>query len=112
MNTLHNLMTTVHPDHAPQLLPATWLGDCFKNGTSSEPRSFLVTNLLTAVVSILTTEHAAEQDWTQPKIASFLDFLGTEGITCIGVWCLTDGKGPIGFPCPGTGEGEPYAWQA
>ena len=24
---------------------------------------------------------------------------------------MTDGKDPIGFPCPGTGEGEPCAWQ-
>ena len=53
----------------------------------------------------------AEHAWTQAKLASFLEFLDTEGITRVGVWCMTDGKDPIGFPCPGTGEGEPCAWQ-
>ena len=69
------------------LTEALWLGDCFDNGTS---------------------KHA----WTQPKLAAFLAFLDTQGISRIGVWCMTNGKDPIGFPCPGKNEGGPCAWQA
>jgi hypothetical protein len=76
MNTLHSPVATVHADRVPQLSPALWLGDCLENGTSVH-------------------------GWTQEKLASFLGFLDTQGITRIGVWCMTDGHDPIGFPCPG-----------
>lgn len=85
MNTLHSPLATVHPDRAPQLSPALWLGDCLDNGTSVH-------------------------GWTQPKLASFLQFLDTQGITRVGVWCMTDSHDPIGFPCPGVKEHCPWQY--
>ena len=76
LNVLHSPVATVYPDRAPQLSPALWLGDCFPNGTGTK------------------------QGWTQPKLSSFLSFLDTQGITRIGVWCMTNESDPIGFPCP------------
>lgn len=66
MNTLHSPVATVHADRAPQLSPALWLGDCLANGTSAH-------------------------GWTQPKLKAFLDFLDAQGMTRVGVWCMTDG---------------------
>lgn len=82
MNVLNSPVATVYADRAPQLSPAIWLGDCFPNGTGTK------------------------QGWTQPKLSSFLGFLDTQGITRIGVWCMTNESDPIGFPCPV----EPCPW--
>jgi hypothetical protein len=76
MNTLHSPVATVHADRPPQLSPALWLGDCRSNGTSVH-------------------------GWTQQKLSSFFHFLDTQGITRVGIWCMTQGHDPIGFPCPG-----------
>ena len=84
MNTLHSPVATVHADRAPQLSPALWLGDCLANGTSAH-------------------------GWTQPKLNAFLDFLDAQGMTRVGVWCMTDGHDPIGFPCPSVAEN--CSWQ-
>ena len=84
MNTLHSPVATVHADRAPQLSPALWLGDCLANGTSVH-------------------------GWTQPKLKAFLDFLDAQGMTRVGVWCMTDGHDPIGFPCHGVAEN--CSWQ-
>lgn len=86
MNTLHSPFATVHPDRAPQLSPALWLGGCLDNGTSVH-------------------------GWTKSKLASFLQFLDTQSITRLGIWCMTDGHDPIGFPCPGVKEQCPWQYE-
>ena len=75
MNVLHSPLATVYANRAPQLAPAVWIGDCFKNGTTS-------------------------QGWTHPKLMSFLSFLDQINVNRIGLWCMTNDSDPIGFPCP------------
>ena len=49
--------------------------------------------------------------WTQPKLASFLEFLDSQSITRVGIWCMTGGHDPIGFPCPGVREHCPWQYE-
>ena len=76
MNVLHSPVAKYWPSRAPQLSPGLWIGDCLANGTA--------------------TAHG----WTQPKLHSFLQFLDTQGVNRIGLWCMTNDTDPIGFPCP------------
>ena len=76
MNVLHSPVAKYWPSRAPQLSPALWIGDCLANGSA--------------------TTHG----WSQPKLHSLLQFLDTQGINRIGLWCMTNGTDPVGFPCP------------
>jgi hypothetical protein len=66
MNVLHSPLATVHVDRYPLLSPAIWIGECWKNGTSTD------------------------RGWTQPKLKAFLAFLDTVGVQSIALWCMAE----------------------